>query len=102
MTLVSIRIIAAASVEPRWFGHRLSRRQVQVHPAQRGEPAMDSLAEVRRPGRLSDGLAQDFPRLLLHRPAVLGRADAQTAFQSVVEVANRDAGHGVLIGMSQD
>ncbi|MDE0520884.1 MAG: hypothetical protein OXH79_02895 [Boseongicola sp.] len=62
---------------------------------------MDGFAEIPALCRGADDLPQDLPHFLFHGTAMLGRTNAQAPFETVVKIADSDAGHETLLCMSQ-
>ena len=57
-------------------------------------PKYDRMMLARSRSASAAGIAQDQPRFLFHGPAVASRTYAQARLHVVVEIADRDAGHG--------
>src|SRR6266446_6352642 len=78
-----------------------TRRKFEFDAPQWLAPA-DPIGEIARQGGfLGQHTAQDFPRLVLHRPVPLSRAQTQFALNDLVEIADRDAGHALALKSMQ-
>jgi len=84
---------ARASIEVRRCRRGLSRRQVQINPAEHSEAAMDGLAEIDGGGRAANGLAEDIARLFFHGTAMFGSADFKATLQRLIKITDGNAGH---------
>ena len=88
----SHRNVACRSIELRRLAHRLARRRIKAHTAQGRETGMDGTRESGRLRRSLDQRGTQDARFFLHGVAMLRRPHAQTSFDAVFEVVNRDAG----------
>ena len=93
MTVITVPILAGASVELGRFAHRGASRQVHFDAAEGREPGANCGCQVlRRRGLVAERRPQDVADFRLSGPPVRSRLDAQPLLQRFVEVANDDAG----------
>ncbi len=89
------------SIEAWRLGHWIPIRQFKLYAPDGSEPSMDGFAEIPGLRRGTDSLPQDLPHFLFHGTAMLGRTDAQALLETIVYVADRDAGHETFPFMMQ-
>jgi hypothetical protein len=88
---------SSGPVECGRFTHGLSLRKVEVNAAQGRDPRTDRGSKIVGGRRFANDVAQDLTRLLLHRTAMLGSADAKPPLHVIVKVPDCDACHDILL-----
>lgn len=77
---------ASGPVECGQFTHGLSLPQVKIHTAERRNPRTDRSSKIVGWLRFANDIAQDLARLIFHRTAMLGCADAKAPLHVIIKV----------------
>lgn len=78
--------------------NRLTNRQRELQAANGRHAQLDRLRQIGcLPARRTQFGFQSLPRFLLHRAAVMRRADSELRNHALIQPPNRDAGHALMI-----